>query len=109
MKLLTVIKVIVAIGVAATLTVITFNIGFFQTVEEGVHYGIWYGFPLGYYFNGYYIDWSAGGFPSWLPLSYWVIRNWIVDFLIWFALVGSTLILIDLGLKRILRVAEHEH
>jgi len=99
------IKLIVVLGVAATLTVTSFNFANFELLKNGAAYGIWRGFPLGYYFAGTFVDWSGGGpFPSWLPLSFWKIGNWILDFAIWFILAVALLLLIEFGLKKLFKI-----
>jgi hypothetical protein len=105
MKFLTAIKLTVVFGIAETLTVLSFNFAYFETIKAEISYGIWHGFPFGYYFNGMFLDHSNGGpLPNWLPLNFWVIHNWVFDFIIWFILVGSVLFLIEFLLKKLLKV-----
>ena len=106
MDYLTRIKLIILASVSAIITIISFQFADFQTVAEGVEYGIWRGFPFGYFFSGEYIDWSITPFPNWIYYSYWRPLAWIGDFLVYFIFIGSTFLLIDLFLKRLLKI-EH--
>jgi len=104
MDYLTRIKLIILTSVSAIITIISFQFTDFEAVTEGVEYGIWRGFPFGYFFTGEYIDWSVTPLPDWIGFSYWRPLAWVGDFLIYFIFIGSVFLLIDFYLKRLVKL-----
>ncbi|KKP69251.1 hypothetical protein A2X44_02585 [candidate division CPR3 bacterium GWF2_35_18] len=104
---LNIIKVIVVLILAGTITYLSDNFHNFEMVDKDVEYGIWHGFPLSFYFEGYHINW--GNYPE-TPIADWVnIRrynyvNMAIDFIIYAIFIGGILYLIEKGLKKLLKI-----
>lgn len=100
-------KIVAVLIIAGVVTYLTDQFHYFQEIEKNVEYGIWHGFPLGFYFEGYHVNWGDGvssPFADWVPLHRWNYYNIACDFLIYAIFVGSVLFLIEKGLKKLLKI-----
>lgn len=105
--ILNVTKVIVVLLLAGVVTYLTDNFHYFEHLQQGVEYGIWHGFPLPFYFDGYHINWGQNpGEPiaDWNKLQFWRYQNLALDYLIYALFIGGTLFLIEKGLKKLLKI-----
>ncbi len=101
------VKVIAVLLVAAGITYLTYQFQYFEHIEEGVEYGIWHGFPLGYYFKGYHITWGNGAnemIADWNVVNRWQYLNLGIDFLTYAGLTGGILFLVEKVLKKLLKI-----
>jgi len=104
---LNIIKIITVLALAGTITYLSDNFHNFDMVEKDVEYGIWHGFPLSFYFEGYHINW--GSYPSspiadWENVSRYNYPNMVIDFIIYAIFIGGVLYLIEKGLKKLFRI-----
>ena len=103
---LTVLKIVVVLILAGLVTYWAKGFHHFEHSEGGVEYGIWEGFPLGYYFSGYHINWGDGKtveIADWQEISRWNYINLGINFGIYVILIGGILYLAEYFLKKIWR------
>lgn len=104
--ILTILKIVVIMLVAGIVLYLTNNFHYFEHIIEGVEYGIWHGFPLGFYFEGYHVNWGDGAsapIADWEKVSRWNYSHLAIDYVIYFLLVAGILYLAEFILKKIWR------